>query len=42
MKTYAVETLQRTAYIGAKSTEDIVLNWSDYQDTKMEVVEDGN
>ena len=26
----------------AKSAEEIVLDWGDYQDTKMEVVEDDN
>ena len=39
MKTYAVE---RTVYIDAKSAEEIILDWGDYQDTKMEVVEDDN
>ena len=39
MKTYAVE---RIVYIGAKSAEEIVLDWGDYQDTTMEVVEDDN
>ena len=51
MKTYKVvitETLQRTAYIDAKSAEErynneeIVLDWGGYQDTKIEVAEDDN